>query len=220
MIKKFQTGNFVFLLVTLFKKCQIIKTNGDTTFGAWLLPPITGFISHFGLPMIESRGPSERKFRWNASVITSMDADNPDSLKELFPVAERPDRVEVAEEMEFSAMTCSCWSRFLQSTRSLPWQIILPQVASLNLFTELWKRSFSGVKLLLLLFCVVWNGVRLQPHLAWAFTHADCIDVYSRVLRVSGVSTPTILGISHVNGHSVHWRITDLSRVSKCRWLF
>ncbi len=98
----------MFLLVTLFKKYQIIKTNGDTTFGTCLLPPITGFISHyshFGLLMIESRGPRERKFRWNVSVIASMDADNPDSVNEPFPVAERPERVEVAEEMELSAMT-------------------------------------------------------------------------------------------------------------------
>jgi hypothetical protein len=36
-----------------------------------------------------------------------MDADNPDPVDEVFPVAERPERVEVAEEMELSAMSCS-----------------------------------------------------------------------------------------------------------------
>ena len=176
------------LVSNLVKKCQIIKTNGHTTFGTWLLPPITGFISlysHFGIPMIESRGSSERKFRWNVSVITSMDADNPDSVNELFPVAERPERVEVAEERELSAMTCSCWSRFLQSTWSLPWQITLPQVASLNVITELWKRSFSGVKLLFFAWSETVSAYNHTSHGALDMQTASDV-LYSRVLRVSG----------------------------------
>jgi hypothetical protein len=36
-----------------------------------------------------------------------MGADNPDPVNKVFPVVERPERVEVAEEMELSAMSCS-----------------------------------------------------------------------------------------------------------------